>query len=69
MGHSNSNHLWVMVFACVGAFLLILVLPIIGLSQDLVAGIAIAAMIIAHIWMMQGHSAHNNHKKHKEDGR
>ncbi|MEK6893130.1 MAG: hypothetical protein AABX07_02910 [Nanoarchaeota archaeon] len=50
---NHANHFWMMALACGGAFLLILVLPIIGLSQKWSIGIGLAAMIILHVWMMK----------------
>lgn len=47
--------MWIMV----GALLLILVLPLLGLSKNWSVGIAIATMVIMYLWMMKGHS--NNH--------
>lgn len=59
---NNSNHMWMMVLACGGFFLLVLVLPLLGLSRNWSFGIAIAFMIGLHLWMMKGHS--NNHSNH-----
>ena len=62
----EDNHMWTMIFACGGAFLLILVLPLFGLSKNWSAGIAIAVMIGLHLFMMRGHSHnHSNHEKMK----
>ena len=56
-----------MAIACGGALLLILVLPLIGMSKNWSVGISIAFMIGLHLWMMRGHSDHNpsEHKEHK----
>ena len=54
-----------MVLACGGAFLLILVLPILGLSKNWSVGISIAVMVGLHLWMMRGHFDHDSHKEHK----
>ena len=64
----KNNHMWMMVLACGGALLLILVLPLLGLSKNWVIGIAISVMIGLHLWMMKGHSHNNNseHKQHKD---
>lgn len=64
MTHDHSNHMWTMALACGGALLLILVLPLIGLSQSWAVGIAIVVMVIMHLWMMKGHLT-TNHKGHK----
>ncbi|MBS3082048.1 hypothetical protein J4416_03915 [Candidatus Pacearchaeota archaeon] len=67
MCHNHSNHMWMMILACGGALFIILVFPFLGLSKNWVAGIAIAVMVVLHLWMMKGHSSHNNseHKGHK----
>ena len=66
MEHNHISHIWLMVLLFGGALLLILLLPLIGLSQNWVAGIAIVVMIIVHLLMMRGHFSHN-HKEHKGD--
>lgn len=65
MKNNHTSHMWMMIFACGGAFLLILLLPLIGISKNWATGIAIAVMIGLHLWMMKGHSDHTNHKEHK----
>ncbi len=65
MRHDQTNHMWMMVLACGGAFLLLLVLPLIGLSKNWSVGISITVMVIIHLWMMRGHFDHGNHKEHK----
>ena len=67
MSHNHSNHMWMMALACGGALLLILVLPLIGLSKNWSVGISIAVMVGLHLWMMRGHSEHSHaeHKEHK----
>ena len=67
MLENHSKHMWTMALACGGALLLILVLPFFGISKNYTAGIAIAVMIILHVWMMKGHLYHNynKHKEHK----
>ena len=66
MKHENSSHIWMMLFACGGALLLILVLPLIGLSKNWSVGISITLMVGLHLLMMRGHSDHDSeHKKHK----
>jgi len=65
MSHNHSNHMWMMVIACGGAILLLLVLPLIGLSKNWSVGISIAVMVGLHLWMMRGHSDHK-HTEHKE---
>ena len=57
MSHNHSNHLWLMIIACGGAFLLTLVLPLIGLSKRWSVGISIAVMVGLHLWIMGRHSA------------
>jgi Flp pilus assembly protein TadB len=57
--------MWIMALACGGALLLILVLPLIGVSKYWAAGIAVAVMIGLHVWMMRGHSDHSHHKGQK----
>lgn len=66
MGHNHTSHMWMMAIACGGALLLILVLPIFGLSRNWSAGISIVFMVGLHLWMMRGHSEHSHHEKHKE---
>ena len=69
MGHEHANHMWLMALACGGAFLLILVLPLIGISKNYSTGAAIAVMIGLHLWMMKGHSGHNHHREQKRDAK
>ncbi len=73
MMHKNEygtiKHMIMMAIACGGAFLLILVLPIIGLSKNWSAGISIAFMIGLHLWIMRRHSDHGHHKEHKGDAK
>ena len=64
MKNENANHMWMMTIACGGAFLLFLVLPLVGLSKNWSVGISIAVMAGLHLWMMKGHS-NNNYTKHK----
>ena len=67
---SDTSHMWLMALACGGAFLLILILPLFGLSQNWTVGIAIAVMIILHLVMMKGHSHdHTNHKMKRKDAK
>ncbi len=63
----DTNHMWLMALACGGAFLLILVLPILGLSKNWSVGISIAVMISLHIWMMKGHLNNNSTKKKRKN--
>jgi len=56
------SHGLLMALACGGALLLILVLPLLGLSKNLSTGIAFAVMIGLHLLMMRGHSRHNQEK-------
>jgi len=66
MKHNNTTHMWMMVIACGGALLLILVLPLIGLSKNWSFGIAVAVMIGLHLLMMRGHSdSYSKSEKHK----
>ena len=67
MSHNHSNHMWLMAIACGGALLLLLVLPLIGLSKNWSVGISIAVMVGLHLWMMRGHSDHSHmeHNEHK----
>lgn len=65
MSHNPTNHMWMMALACGGALLLILMLPLIGLSKNWSVGISIAAMIGLHLLIMRGHSDHDS-TKHKE---
>ena len=46
MSHNRSNHMWMMAIACGGALLLLLVLPLVGLSKNWSVGISIAAHLI-----------------------
>jgi low affinity Fe/Cu permease len=69
MGHNHTSHMWLMVLACGGAFVLILVLPFLGLSKNWSVGLSIAFMVVLHLWMMRGHSDHADHKKGKENAR
>ena len=65
---NHKNHMWIMALACGGALLLILVLPLIGLSKNLSVGISMAVMIGMHLWMMQGHSDHSHTKRKEHKG-
>jgi len=65
MGHSHSSHMWMMVLACGGALLLILILPFFGLSKNWSVGIAIIVMLGLHFLMMRSHSGHNPNDKQK----
>lgn len=67
MEHDHSNNMWLMLLACGGAFLLILVLPIMGFPGTWSAGIAILAMVGLHAWMMKGHSKHSNSEEPGRD--
>ena len=62
MKNNHTSHMWLMVLACGGALLLILVLPLLGFSKNWSVGIAIATMVIMHLWMMKSHS--HNHSDH-----
>jgi low affinity Fe/Cu permease len=64
MEHNHSKHMWLMVVACIGALLLLLVLPLIGLSKNWSVGISIAVMVGLHLLMMKGHLG-KNHKEVK----
>ncbi len=68
MKHDNTSHMWLMFLSCGGAFLLILVLPLFGLSKNWSVGIAIAVMIGLHLWMMRGHSNHSHPENKKHNG-
>ncbi|MDP3966417.1 MAG: hypothetical protein Q8Q04_02715 [archaeon] len=67
MSHNHSNHMWMMAIACGGALLLLLVLPVIGLSKNWAIGISIAVMGGLHLWMMREHSNSSN-RKHSKGG-
>jgi len=69
MEHNPSSHIWMMALACGGALLLILVLPLLGLSKNWSVGISLAVMIGLHLWMMRDNSCHNpsKHAKHREN--
>ena len=56
------SHGLLMALACGGALLLILVLPLLGLSKNLSTGIAFAVMIGLHLWIIQGHTKCKEHK-------
>ena len=56
MNHNHPNHMWIMLVACGGAFLLTLILPAIGVSKNWSSGLAIGAMIGLHLLMMRRHS-------------
>ncbi len=64
MGHNGFSHMWIMVLACGGALLLVLVLPLLGLSKNWSFGIAMMVMMGLHFLMMRNHSE-RNHKKQK----
>ena len=67
--NNHTNHMWIMALSCGVAFLLILVLPLIGLSKNWSFGIAFTVMVGLHLWMMKGHSHnHSNKDKTKEGG-
>ena len=61
MSHNHTGHMRMMIIACGGAFLLIFVLPLFGVSEGWSAGIAVVAMIGLHLLMMRGRSANNAH--------
>ncbi len=61
---NHLNHMWIMILACGGAFLLILILPPLGISKGWSSGIAVAVMIGLHLLMMRGHSGQGNHSEH-----
>ena len=63
----NIGHMWTMIIACGGALLLVLVLPLIGLSDNWSLGISISVMVGLHLWMMKGHSNHSS-PKHSKGG-
>ena len=64
--NNDIKHTGLMVLACGGALLLILVLPLIGLSKNWSVGISISMMVGLHLWMMRGHLDYNHsHKKQK----
>jgi len=65
MKHKNENHTWMMALVCGGALLLLMILPLIGLSKKWSVGISITMMVGLHLWMMRGHS-HHSHTEHKE---
>lgn len=57
--------MWMMALACGGALVLVLILPLFGVSKNWSLGISIAVMVGLHLWMMRGHSDKDNHKNHK----
>ena len=63
MGHNGFSHMWIMVLACGGAFLLILILPLLGISKNWSTGVAIVVMIGLHLLMMRNNSGHNHEKQ------
>ncbi|MDO8460284.1 MAG: hypothetical protein Q7S74_04200 [Nanoarchaeota archaeon] len=69
--NNHTSHMWMMVFACGGAFLLILVLPLFGVSKNWSTGIAIVVMVGLHLLMMRGHSgySHSEHNQRKGGAR
>ena len=65
---NHISHMWMMIFACGGAFLLILLLPLFGASKNWSIGISIAVMIGLHLLMMRGHSDHCHSKNNQHKG-
>ena len=60
----KRHDLW-MILGCVVPFLLIFILPRLGVSSNLMYFIFILLMFGCHLGMMGGH----HHGKHKEDGK
>ncbi len=61
--HDHTNHMWTMALACGSALLLFFALPFFGISRNWTTGIALAAMIVLHVWMMRGHAHKHSIKK------
>lgn len=57
---ARTNHMLKMAFACLVPLILILILPLIGISKGLSTIIAIALMILLHFIMMKGHTDHKH---------
>ena len=65
MKDNHISHVLLMALACGGAVLLIVVLPFLGLPKNWSVGIAIAAMMLLHVWMMKEHSHNHSHNKRR----
>ena len=60
--NSPSKHMSIMVIAHLAPLLLFLILPKFGVSIQWAIAFAALSMVVAHIWMMRGHS--HNHSSH-----
>ncbi len=50
-----KKHLWIMLVSCIGAVLLLIFLPFMGLSKNLTTVVALIFMIGSHLLMMKNH--------------
>lgn len=50
--HKNHSH-WKMMLGCIGALLIIIILPFLGVSKSISSIIAIVVMILLHIPMLR----------------
>jgi nicotinamide riboside transporter PnuC len=64
MHKNNFKHMIMMILICIIPLAIIIVLAFFGFSNKWTTGGAFVLMIISHIWMMRGHSNHNQHKEH-----
>ncbi len=65
-----NNHLLWMLLACVAPFLLIFLLPFLGITTDLPFFLFLIVFFVAHLFMMRGHSGGHgsNHRQADQEG-
>lgn len=62
----NKHTLW-MLIGCVLPFLLIFLLPLLGIPQGVTTLVFFVLMLGCHLMMMGGHGGHEDHGRHRED--
>ncbi len=62
----EHNHMLWMMLACTVPLLVILLLPLLGITGKYNALIFVIVMFAAHIWMMKGHNHKSSGKKGDE---
>jgi uncharacterized membrane protein YhaH (DUF805 family) len=64
--HDMGKHMWLMMLACIIPLVIILLLPVFGITGNF-TWIALIVMFALHILMFAGHSKQNDTKptKHK----
>lgn len=63
MKRKKHNHLIIMIAAHIAPLLLFLILPKFGISSQWIMALFVLTMVIAHVWMMKGHSRHKGDPK------